>query len=123
MAECFTLQLNTSASQVDKGQDEHYTLALDPPIDVPADAQPRCQLETFAFQNAFTNVDSTLENHQIQFAWRSYVAGGTNLTSPENNTTAWRTLTVSLDDGHYSLDSLEYALARKVYEVSSGSAS
>ena len=112
-AQSYTLQLSSALS--DQVTAEHYLKNLEPAISVPYLAQPRAQLEQLAFVNSFTNVDSgRYNNNKVILAWRTapHTHDGTDATVPS----AWNTYTMTLDDGHYTLPSLELHMAKKMYE-------
>ena len=112
-AHSYTLQLSSALS--DQVTAEHYLKDLEPAISVPYLAQPRAQLEQLAFVNSFTNVDSDrYKNNKVILAWRTapHTHDGADKTAPS----AWNTYTMTLDDGHYTLPSLELHMAKKLYE-------
>ena len=112
-AQSYTLQLSSALS--DQVTAEHYLKDLEPAISVPYLAQPRAQLEQLAFVNSFTNVDSDrYNNNKVTLAWRTapHTHDGADKTAPS----AWNTYTMTLDDGHYTLPSLELHMAKKLYE-------
>ena len=105
-AQSFTIQLNSASSE--KLHKEHYVRTLEPAIGVPYLAKPRAQLEHLAFANSFSNVNSgILKNGVLKLAYKTYDLGATTET--------WHNVTLTLDDGYFTLPSLEAAIADKLY--------
>jgi hypothetical protein len=114
-AQTFTFQLSSKTAEKTGSGIEQYRLALEPAVSVPYLAQPRCQLEQFAFTNTLTNVDAALYgNNTIVFKWSPFVAD--TAVTPSTPQQVAKSYTLTLPDGHYSLTSLEQTIARILFK-------
>ena len=101
-AQTFTLQLSSAAAAT-MGSG-HYKQILQPGIKVPYLARPWAALESMAFSNSFCNVDVALyNNNKVVLSY-----------TPDPAEPAV-TVTLSVPDGNYSIESLELELARQAY--------
>ena len=74
-----TIQFNSSKSQ--KLSDSHFRMDLSPPIQIPTNATPTCQLTNFSFTHSTTNVDEKLYNNNvIKVSWKMYVTDANHNT-------------------------------------------
>ena len=111
-AQTFTFQLSSKLSE--KTSDtEQYRLQLTPSVNVPFTAQPRCQLDQFAFTATTVNVDKTLyDNDTVVFNWSPFVQND-DADGVERHPKSY---TLTIPKGSYTLSTLEETIARLLYQ-------
>eukprot|EP01043_Picozoa_sp_COSAG02_P015555 COSAG02_NODE_665_length_18739_cov_9.192918_7_plen_503_part_00 len=114
-AASITLQLNSStATATSEGS---YRLDLEPPISVPYLAAPRAALTDMAFVNTGLNVSEKFSNNKVTIQL-SYISSDTHGGQHQTVASLSRNkeYSITIPDGHYSVDSLETEIARQMYK-------
>ena len=115
----FLIELSSAtATKTGAPREARYQLQLNPGIDIPYLAEPKAQLEALTFANIFTNVDDAFYNNAgVKLTWNPYVNQTPSTTSHRGEMAVKRsskTMSVTLDPGHYDIASLPYQIATKI---------
>jgi len=117
-AQSITLQLNSAtATATSEGA---YRLALEPPIDIPYLSEPRASLSDMAFVNTAINVSRKIGNNTVDIELVYFKSIKASVTVPpleRHDLKAKKTYTIVIPDGHYSVTTLETAIAKQVYTM------
>ena len=115
----FLIELSSAtATKTGAPREARYQLQLNPGIDIPYLAEPRAQLEALTFANIFTNIDDAFYNNaELKLTWNPYVNQTPSITAHRGDIAvkrASKTMSVTLDPGHYDVTSLPYQIATKI---------